>query len=499
VTHDGRIGPARGPVPNDRLTRLVELSGMSHKALAKRVNELASLRGLSRGYTHTSVANWCRKGMIPRHPAPQLIAEALSEALARRVTVLETGLAVASAAASPPGDGLAFSRTKTAAVTEAADYWSHVNRRDFLANAPFAVGAFSTPFLRWLTQPADNDHSPGHGPRVGAEDVEELRRAADEVRHWDSRYGGASWRTASMPAQLLVRATPLLRGSYSERVGADLFAATSQLARLAGWIAFDAGHDQAAQRHFIQALRLARAAGDRALGAYVLTTMAMQALLRGHPQEAVDMAQGAYARTGGPRAVSVRGFAKLIEARAHARLEDEPSASRCLALAEDLCAKGHGAPDTPDWIDFFGHARIVTDAVEVFRDLNKPAVALRWDSMAALPANRFTRCHGMRLAIVSTAHLQLGDLDQALNVGRQSLDVLRTVSSERAREHLRTVKSHLVPWRSAPAARTLLSDLSTSGRTSIVPPAMRPGSPDRPHTPASPAGLTRPGPRPATL
>lgn len=446
--------------PNDRLLELLKLSDMSRKALAKRVNELAGLRGLSRRYTHTSVANWCHRGMVPRHPAPELIAEALSERLSRRVTVVEIGMAVLPGTKPTPSDGLGFPRTKTAALTEAADYWSHVNRRDFLANAPFAVGAFSTPFLRWLTRPADTDRTPGDGTRVGTEEVRELQRAADEVRRWDSRYGGGSWRTASAPARLFAQTAPLLRGSYSEKVGAELFGATSQLARLAGWIAFDAGQDQVAQRHFIQALRLARAAGDRALGAYVLTTMAMQTLFRGHPHEAVDMTQGAYARAGGTEAASVRGFAKLIEARAHARLGDEPSASRALATAEELCGKGHGAPDTPEWIDFFGHARIVTDAVEIFRDLRKPDVALRWDSLAALPANRFTRCHGMLLAIVGTTYAQRGELDAALHAGRQSLDVLKTVDSERAKEHLRTLGTHLARWRTAPEARRFLTDLS---------------------------------------
>ncbi len=39
---------------------------------------------------------------------------------------------------------------------------------------------------------------------------------------------------------------------------------------LAGWIAFDTGRHGLAQRHFIQALRLAHAAGDVGLGCYVL-------------------------------------------------------------------------------------------------------------------------------------------------------------------------------------------------------------------------------------
>ncbi|MFI6349333.1 sporulation protein [Streptomyces sp. NPDC050560] len=447
--------------PDHELTTLLALAGMSHKALAKRINELAELRGVSRRYTHTSVANWCRRGMAPRAPAPALIADALSERLARRVTVGETGLAGPGDLPGPAGDGPSFPRTTSVALTEAAEFWSPVKRRDVLSAAPFSAGAFSTPFLRWLIEPADpaGGARSGGGPRVGEGDVRELRQAAEDVRHWDSRYGGGSWRSTPMPALLYERAAPLLRGTYGEDVGRQLFAAVSQLARLAGWIAFDAGDDRAAQRHFVRALRLARAAGDRPLGAYVLTTMAMQSLLRGHPDEAVDMAQGAHEQAGGREAAAVRGFAKLIEARAHARLGDERAACRSLARAEELCAHDRQGQDAPEWIDFFNRARIVTDAVEVFRDLGRPRAALGWDRLAALPANRYTRCHGMRLAVVSSAHLQRGALDEALAAGRQSVAVLRTVRSARAAEHLRTLGSHLGQWRNVPQARSLLAEL----------------------------------------
>ncbi|MFF4041273.1 hypothetical protein [Streptomyces sp. NPDC001816] len=88
------------------------------------------------------------------------------------------------------------------------------------------------------------------------------------------------------------------------------------MSRLADWTAFDVGQHDVAQRHFIQALRLARAGGDAELGGYVPTTMAMQSLLRGFASEAVDMAQGAFERARSQAAPRGLAFAKLIEARA---------------------------------------------------------------------------------------------------------------------------------------------------------------------------------------
>lgn len=67
--------------PNTDLARLIEASGASHKALAVRVNQLAHLAGIETDYSHTSVANWCRRGMTPKWPVPKLLAQAISERL----------------------------------------------------------------------------------------------------------------------------------------------------------------------------------------------------------------------------------------------------------------------------------------------------------------------------------------------------------------------------------------------------------------------------------
>ncbi len=110
------------------------------------------------------------------------------------------------------------------------------------------------------------DASPAEGSgaplKVGHSDVQKLREAAEDARRWDSKYGGGDWRSSMVPECLRVEAAPLLLGSYSDEVGRALFGASAELTRLAGWMAFDTGQQEAAQRYYIQALRLARAAAD---------------------------------------------------------------------------------------------------------------------------------------------------------------------------------------------------------------------------------------------
>ncbi|MFI1584795.1 sporulation protein [Embleya sp. NPDC020630] len=442
--------------PNDALARMIEkCDGASHKSLALRVNQLAHEAGLTTTYTHTSIANWCRCGMVPDWPVPRLLARAIGERLGRPVQLAEIGMADAQ---TPDKDvGLDFPRDLADALRVATLFWSTVNRRDFLTGTGFAVSAFATPVTRWLVTPADD--GPAHrGPgRVGAADLAELRDAADDARRWDSRYGGGSWRANSVTDCLQKRAVPLLNGSFSGDVGRWLFSVTAELSRLAGWTAFDVGQHDAAQRHFIQALRLARAGGNVELGCYVLTTMAMQTLLRGFASEAIDMTQGAFQRAKGDAAPRVLAFTTLIEARAHARDNNAKAASAALAASESLLDQARDGAEEPAWIDFYHHARLSADAAEVFRDLKNPKAALAWNAQAAaMPTGVFTRSVGMRLTIVGTAHLQAKDLDQGLALGIQAVDILAPVRSSRAKDYVREFNTALTPWCRETAVRDFL-------------------------------------------
>ncbi|MFD7663546.1 sporulation associated protein [Streptomyces sp. NPDC059788] len=429
--------------PNTDLDRLLKASGASRDALALRVNELTWQAGILTQYTHTSVTNWVKRGMIPRPPVPACIAAALEERLGRPVSVADINMS------EPPGGnpdvGLDFPRESADAVRGVTTFWRHVDRRAFL-NRSFAVGSFAVPVTRWLAVPADA--ATGHrGARcVGRGDLDQLWQAVEDARLADSRFGGGNWKSSSIATCLREYATPLLQGTYTEETGKALFRATAELTRQIGWSAFDAGHHGAAQRHFIQALRLARAAGDVQVGAYVLTTMSLAAFLRGHPSEAVDMAEGAYERAKNlPDGAKVLSFAKLAQARAHARAGEAHEATAALVLSENLL--GHARPDTqPVWMNYYTHERLATDATEIYRDLGRSRDALAWSRQAdAMPTDRYTRAVGIRLAVEASVHLQNDDLDQGLVVADRSMQLLSRVRSARAHGYVHDLTTSLAP------------------------------------------------------
>lgn len=111
-------------------------------------------------------------------------------------------------------------------------------------------------------------------------------------------------------------------------------------------MAFDTGQQEAAQRYYIQALRLARAAADVPLGGYVLASMSLQATYRGFADEGVDLAQAAVERNRGLATARTMSFFRLVEARAHAKAGDAPAAGAALRAAELAGALTHAATPT---------------------------------------------------------------------------------------------------------------------------------------------------------
>ncbi|MFC8429857.1 MFS transporter [Streptomyces sp. NPDC057253] len=450
--------------PNEKLGAVLALAGISNAGLARRVNDLGAQRGLTLRYDKTSVARWVSKGMVPQGAAPHLIAAAIGQKLGRPVPLHEIGLADADPA---PEVGLAFPRDVGQAVRSATELYrlDLAGRRagsggiwQSLAGS-FAVSAYATPASRWLITPADSsvaretNHSEGSGAplKVGHSDVQKLREAADDARRWDSKYGGGDWRSSMVPECLRVEAAPLLLGSYSDEVGRALFGASAELTRLAGWMAFDTGQQEAAQRYYIQALRLARAAADVPLGGYVLASMSLQATYRGFGDEGVDLAQAALERNRGLATARTMSFFRLVEARAHARAGDAVAAGAALKAAEGWLERSREGDNDPSWLGFYSYDRFAADAAECYRDLKAPRQVRRFTEQAlSKPTEEFVRSHGLRLVVSAVAELESGNLDAACEQGVRAVEVAGRISSARTTEYVKDLLHRLEPYGDEP-------------------------------------------------
>ncbi|MGW1751115.1 MFS transporter [Streptomyces sp. NPDC002092] len=450
--------------PNEKLGAVLALAGISNAGLARRVNDLGAQRGLTLRYDKTSVARWVSKGMVPQGAAPHLIAAAIGQKLGRPVPLHEIGLADADPA---PEVGLAFPRDVGQAVRSATELYrlDLAGRRagsggiwQSLAGS-FAVSAYATPASRWLITPADSsvareaNSADGSGAplKVGHSDVQKLREAAEDARRWDSKYGGGDWRSSMVPECLRVEAAPLLLGAYSDEVGRALFGASAELTRLAGWMAFDTGQQEAAQRYYIQALRLARAAADVPLGGYVLASMSLQATYRGFGDEGVDLAQAALERNRGLATARTMSFFRLVEARAHARAGDAQAAGAALRAAEGWLERARDGDNDPSWLGFYSYDRFAADAAECYRDLKAPRQVRRFTEQAlSQPTEEFVRSHGLRLVVSAVAELESGNLDAACEQGVRAVEVAGRISSARTTEYVKDLLHRLEPYGDEP-------------------------------------------------
>ncbi|MFJ6939105.1 sporulation protein [Streptomyces sp. NPDC101132] len=292
--------------------------------------------------------------------------------------------------------------------------------------------------------------------RVGHSDVAKLREAAEDARRWDSKYGGGDWRSSMVPECLRVDAAPLLLGSYSDEVGRALFGATAELTRLAGWMAFDTGQQEAAQRYYIQALRLARAAADVPLGGYVLASMSLQATYRDFADEGVDLAQAAIERNRGLATSRTMSFFRLVEARAHAKAGDSAAAGAALRAAEGWLERAREGDADPSWLGFYSYDRFAADAAECYRDLKLPRQVRRFTEQAlSRPTEEYVRSHGLRLVVSAVAELESGNLDAACAQGTRAVEVAGRISSARTTEYVRDLLHRLEPYGDEPRVAEL--------------------------------------------
>ncbi|QIP85953.1 transcriptional regulator [Streptomyces sp. Tu 2975] len=445
--------------PNERLQALIQEAGCSNAGLARRVNMVGAERGLDLRYDKTSVARWLR-GQQPRGRAPGIIAEALGRKLGRTVTIDEIGMANGKNLAT--GVGLQFAPTVVGAIEQVCELWrSDVGRRDFLSGSAVAASALVEPSRDWLITGADTQVARTAGARVGPPDVDAVRAMTAALTEMDHRFGSGHVRPVVVHYLNSV-VSGMLSGSYREAVGRELFAAAARLTELAGYMAVDTGQPGLAQRYYIQALRLAQAAGDRAYGGYVLAaSMSHLAAELGNPREIAQLARAAQEGARGRVTPRVQAMFHAAEARGHALLGDARTCHEAAGLA--LAALERAEPDSgddPDWIAHFDGAYLADELAHCHRDLGEAQSAARYASQAleGHPESRARR-RAIGLVLLASAQVQQREVEQACYTGTRAVELLDTLRSSRGAEYLDDLQSRLEPYAEEPSVREFATRL----------------------------------------
>ncbi|MER5783872.1 transcriptional regulator [Streptomyces mobaraensis] len=428
-------------LPNVKLSEWLERSGMSRGELARRVRAKA----VERKQPHiapdaTGVRRWIG-GERPRRPVPEILAGVFSDHFGYRVTTYDIGLGDSTTA----DDALVYNSSYTDTVEVVADLGrADVDRRSFLAAAPFAAVAGLGPSREWLLNTLDR--APKAGPKVRLEDVGAVRNMFTTFQRMDIFQGGGSGRLM-LAEYMNQHVYPLLRRAHAEGVRQALCEAAAEQTYLLGWMAYDNGEHGTAQRYLIQSLRLADESKNVALGAHVLAGMADQATLLGNPAEGRRLAQAG--RHGLAKTTSPACLADLwcLEGRALALLGDRAGAVRAVAESERAYERVRLA-DEPAWAAFIDPAYLHGEHANTLRDLGDSGGAAEHARRSIELAKKQKRARrgAMSHAALAASHLQRRDLDSAYAAGLRTLALTKQVKSSRAVEAVTDLQARMRPF-----------------------------------------------------
>lgn len=324
------------------------------------------------------------------------------------------------------------------------------SRRSAPSTAPASLGT-GLPGAPGVPRQRQSDR--GSGQRVSSGDVAALRSVGELFRALDNAYGGGHARQA-LVRYLEHETEPMLRGTYGEVTGRRLFSAAADLTRLAGWTSYDIAAHGLAQRYFVQALRLAQAAGDRAYGSYVLITMSRQAVYLGHGREAVQLARVAQQGIGSSAPPVVQALLHAVEARGHGVLGEARPCTASLARAERALEAARSGSEVPHWARYFDEAQLADEFGHCHRDLQQyRAAAQHAERSLQLRAPAYARSRLFCRVVLASARLGLGELDQACALGAEAAQQAAEMRSVRATEYVRDFERRLEPYRDAAAVR----------------------------------------------
>ncbi|BCJ52811.1 hypothetical protein Asp14428_42860 [Actinoplanes sp. NBRC 14428] len=214
---------------------------------------------------------------------------------------------------------------------------------------------------------------PRAGRRLGTTQLHRLEARVIELRHRDDVVGSRELLPV-VRAELDAVCRLADEALYTDRLGIRLHTVIAELAQLAGWIASDAGHYRHAEQAYLTGAAAADTAGDRVLGAQLLSSLAYQITNIGKREDGLLIAKTAVA--GATDATPV-ARALLLErlAWAAARCHDPDACRRALDAVDDAYDQRSPGISEPEWVYWLNRAEIDVMAARCRIQLGQPAAA----------------------------------------------------------------------------------------------------------------------------
>ncbi|MFD5111183.1 XRE family transcriptional regulator [Streptomyces sp. NPDC058391] len=420
--------PIRHPLVYARQLR----GNLSQTGLALRMDKAARRHGLRSGADKQAISKWENWIKEPNQDSQFWIAEAL-EVPIEEVELLgwpcwlpgyDTPL--------PLGSAFTVQALREAQRTA-------MDRRNFMAYSAIALAGLSA---QWAAIEPERLTTALNGKTVDTKLVDWLEDTSAKLTTLPTEQ---RQHTAKLMDAHLETVTDLIDGdNYTEATGRRLHLLAASLASTCGWHRFDQGRHYAAGKLWNAALTSAHAARDRDLGAGVLSDFAYQSIWLSEPSAAVEPLSQALIHTQHPTA---RSLLFLRRARAHAALGERAACHRDLSAAETELLADATDP-APGWCAWMSTADLAVDSGQCLLDLGRTeeAHARIDEGMGLLPRAR-DKTRGIFLTYEARSLLRSREVEQALAVTTESLDLAERIGAGRCVTLVRELASAFTPYR----------------------------------------------------
>lgn len=429
---------------NDKLLTAIKACQWSYDACAAAVRTIArehndELPSCDRSH----VGHWVA-GVRPSGQTPRYLAEAISRRLGYVVQPTDLGF-LTEGSLEPDLGGL--------------DWWTHdpatdlvtvgradLERRAFARTALYSLAALAVPLDSWQEIADRGRRAQGGGVAVGHNEIDAAREMLAVFSKADERFGGGHARLAVVQ-YLTSDVAGYLRGRFSSDADRKaMFSVAAEMAYLVGWKAFDSSLHGLAQRYYIQSLRLANEADDRALAGFTLRAMAHQAVDLRHGQEALQLASSSLEWSRGRATPAATALFTILTARGHAAANDKARTVSAISAAETHLAKA-SPENEPMWIQASGFTEtsLASQAGQALRDLGDlPGAEAQFRrSIATRNAEAYRRIHTLTLANLADTQYAQGRLREATENWNLAIDVMAGVNSGRADRAVKNIRKRL--------------------------------------------------------
>lgn len=434
------------------LGRALTRAGIGPRDLIRAVNKILTAAG-HRRLSETAAYPWAEHGWLPRDKhVPAVVASVLSTATGHRYSPADLwpGRSTDTTVSVTADDGLTGPWDVDTVLDDLHRLCSAPGPRRRTIAAITGIDLLTAARTGVEHTPRPLSGLP-RGEKVLPPTMTIIENHIADLRRLDDLTGGGTISQRYVTGQLAI-ALDLLGHAHCERaVATRLLHATADLARIAGWMHYDAHAHGTAQRYLLLALRLARAGNDTAAQANILGMLAYQAAHTDSPAAAVELAEAAVAAAHRhPPAVRARAHGRL--ATAHAAAGNLDAYRHAAERSRTLLEHGSGAPG--DALYYFGPRQLDAETGQALVTLahhhrarpellKEATVHLR--SLAEAPSDtpfqRSALLHGCYLA---EAHLRTGNLEPAARTIHTALDRLPHVQSTRCRSRLAALRAPLI-------------------------------------------------------